>query len=265
MKNPWIYIGTLLVLVLVLPALSGQGEAAPLAQFTPFPTPTPGQDGRIIYIAEPGDSAWRIAAIFGLSMEELRALNKWGVESPTIIAGDSIILGFSSIIQATPTMGPSPTAGPLLPTPSREPGWGQLCIILYNDLNGDSLRQESEPSLPGGAFSVSSRDGTFSKTAETKPGDEHECHENIPEGTFNITVAIPDGYNPTTELNYSLRIQAGETHYVDFGAQANSETVAEQPGPVGEGNSPIFGLIGGALLIAAVGLALFGGRLLRVK
>jgi len=52
----------------------------------------------------------------------------------------------------TVTAGPTATATPILPTPSQT--WpGQLCILLFNDLNGDSIRQEAEPSIPDGAIS----------------------------------------------------------------------------------------------------------------
>ena len=39
--------------------------AAPALQLTEFPTPTPGPDGRIIYIVQDGDTLWRIAAVKG--------------------------------------------------------------------------------------------------------------------------------------------------------------------------------------------------------
>jgi hypothetical protein len=249
------------------PALAAPLGGTLVAQFTPFPTPTPGPDGRIIYIAVEGDSAWRISAIFGFTGDkynELRTLNKWG-DNPVIRPGDEIILGFSAPAEPTVAAGPSQTPAPILPTPSPEAGWGELCLILFNDLNGDSLRQESEPSLPGGAISISSRDGSISLTADTAVGFDHQCFKDLPEGRYNISIAIPEGYNPTTVLNYSLDILSGEINYVPFGAQANSETVAELPTPQGEGNSPWLGLLGGALVVAALGLAFFGGRFLRLK
>ena len=64
----------LLVLSFTIPAL-----AAPKAQQTVFPTPTPGPDGRIIYIVQPGDTLWRVSAITGVPLDELRGLNNLGV------------------------------------------------------------------------------------------------------------------------------------------------------------------------------------------
>ncbi len=49
--------------------------AAPNPQLTNFPTPTPGTDGRIIYIVQEGDTLWRIAAVAGINVADLRDLN----------------------------------------------------------------------------------------------------------------------------------------------------------------------------------------------
>jgi hypothetical protein len=128
----------LIVLTTILPAV-----AAPQAQFTPFPTPTPGTDGRIIYIVQPNDSWWRIAAIYAIDLNELLRLND-ATNDTILVEGEEVILGFGGPAEVTPTFGPSPTPTPRLPTPSPQPGSGTLCVILYNDANGDSLRQEEE-------------------------------------------------------------------------------------------------------------------------
>ncbi len=50
--------GTLVAVGLLL--LTWPVTAAPPLQATDFATPTPGPDGKIIYIVQPGDSLWRI-------------------------------------------------------------------------------------------------------------------------------------------------------------------------------------------------------------
>jgi hypothetical protein len=237
--------------------------AAPLFQLTPFPTPTPGPDGRIIYKVQDGDTLLRISLIAGITVDELRGLNE--ITGDNIFVGQELLLGLGGPSQVTPTPGASPTPTPLLPTPSPQPGLANLCVILYKDVNGDSIRQEDEPSIPGGAISVNNRSGSVSKTTQTGDGLDAYCFEEMPEGEYTISVAIPVGYNPTTVTNYSLRLNAGDETFIDFGAQANSEAVADAPTPTGSGRSPLLGVIGGIFLLVGAGLAIFASRLLRSK
>jgi LysM repeat protein len=261
-NNRWL-IGFISVIGLAaLISLSVPALAAPALQMTPFPTPTPGSDGRIIYIVKSGDTLLRISLISGVSVEELRGLNN--LTSDNIFEGQELLLGLGGPSQTTPTPGPSPTPTQELPTPSPQPGFANLCIILYNDLNGDSIRQEEEPSIPGGAISVNNRAGDVSLTTDTEDGLEHHCFEEVPEGEYTLTVAIPEGYNPTTESNYTLVLIAGDETFIDFGAQANSLTLIEAPTPTGSGRSPLLGIVGGIILFIGLGLAVFAWGMMRV-
>lgn len=269
-----------LVIFLLLALNAGlPGQAAPLAQLTVFPTPTPGADGRIIYIATQDDTIWRIAAISGLTVDELKSLNN--LTSDIVQPGQQFLLGFAGPVAASPTVGPSATPAAVTPTSTAGPGWGIICVLLYEDENGDSIRQEEELSLIGGAISISDRLGRASLTADTPSGglsDLYEpepedlgytCFDQLLEGEYNITVGIPDGYNPTTVLNRSIILSAGDETLLAFGAQANTETAAESAIiPETPGTSPLLGIAGGLLLILGGGLgfyAFFLRRSRRVK
>ena len=115
----------LLVLSFTIPAL-----AAPKAQQTVFPTPTPGPDGRIIYIVQPGDTLWRVSAITGVPLDELRGLNNLGADEP-IFEGQELLIGFGGPAEVTPTPGPRPTAAPDQPTPTAETGSPRRSVIPY--------------------------------------------------------------------------------------------------------------------------------------
>lgn len=269
----------LIIFLLLALAASLPGQAAPLAQLTVFPTPTPGADGRIIYIATQDDTIWRIAAISGLTVDELKSLNN--LTSDIVQPGQQFLLGFAGPVAASPTVGPSATPAAVTPTSTAGPGWGIICVLLYEDENGDSIRQEEELSLIGGAISISDRLGRASLTADTPSGglsDLYEpepedlgytCFDQLLEGEYNITVGIPDGYNPTTVLNRSIILSAGDETLLAFGAQANTETAAESAIiPETPGTSPLLGIAGGLLLILGGGLgfyAFFLRRSRRVK
>jgi len=247
----------LILLGFTLPALA----AAPL-QATVFPSPTPGPDGRIIYLVQPGDTLWRIAALADISIDQLRALNNL-TANDVIAPGDEIFLGLGGPATPIPPDQPTVTPTPSGPTPTPEIGYGTLCVILYDDVNGDAIRQEEEPSIPGGRISIANADGSISITEDTLGGLDHFCSENLKEGEYNITVGIPDGYNPTTAFNASIILNGGDETYLDFGAQPNSETLAEAPAPIGTGKSPLLGIIGGIVLLAGIGLGIYAAVMKR--
>jgi LysM repeat protein len=269
-------VGLLLVGTVTATLLTGPAPAVLAAQLTVFPTPTPGPDGRILYIIQENDTLWRISAITGVSIETLRDLNNLGPDDP-IRPGDILLIGLAGPAEISPTQGPIPTAMPQEPTPTSEPGWGNLCVILYNDQNGDSMRQEEEPSIPRGQINVSNRSGSVSLTAETPAGGNssdaetpeekgYTCFDELAEGVYIVTVAIPEGHNPTTVLNRTLELGAGDETFLSFGAQANSETQAESAIiPESPRRSPFLGIIGGVLLLIGLSLGVYAGLLRRTK
>jgi LysM repeat protein len=240
-------------------------QAAPPVQI-PIYTPTPGPDGRIIYIVKQGDSLISISIISGVSVEKLRELNN--LTDDKILEGQELLLGLAGPGEIQITPGPTPTATPILPTTTPRSGSGTLCILLYNDLNGDSIRQEEEPSIPDGAISINNRSGSINLTETTLSGLEHFCFEEIPEGEYTIRVAIPAGFNPTTDTGYSLVLGAGDSTYVDFGAQTKSDDGLENIPEIaitGERKSPILAIAGAVFVLLGLGLALFAGKILKGK
>ncbi len=267
-KLAFIFSSLGIFLLLMQSALAVQ--AAPLPQGFQFATPTPRPDGRIIYIVQPGDSCLRISLLTGISVDELRTLNRLDADC-TLRENQELLLGFGGPAAASPTPGPSPTPTPVLPTPTPVSGGaGEVCVLLYNDLNGDSLRQEkedesgtvaegTEPAIPGGAVSLSNRAGTYSQTRNTEAGLQPICFADVPQGVYNVSVAVPDGYNPTTTLSNTFTLDAGSTVYIAFGAQEKSLGVISAG--EGDGAGSILGWVGGLLLLGGLGLGVYAARM----
>ncbi len=233
-------------------------RAAALAQPTPFPTPTPREDGAIVYIVQPGDTLWRIAAISGVPIEELRALN--GLRSDVVSPGQPLILGYA-VPGATPTpaeAGPTPT--PVLPTPTAVPQMGSICVFLFEDANGNAVFDDDEVYLAGGAVSLQSRAGE-AHTGTT--ADEPLCFDELPPGDYSIAMGIPEGLNPTTATNRPLRLEEGDTLYVAFGAQYARQDVgllAPRGAEGGAQGSPLLALVGAALVLGGLALGWYAWR-----
>lgn len=261
--NPKRFFVLLILCGLLLFGLWLPAGAAPVAQ--QYVTPTPGEDGRILYVVQPGDSCFRVAALHNISVEQLRQLNSKLDENCTLVEGQELLIGVAVAATATPPVNLSPVAPTATPTPLS--GLTQVCVLLFNDANGNAMREETEPAVAGGAVSVTEINGKYSASLNTEiPSDpdvyQGRCFDNVPAGTYNITVAIPDNYNPTMELSYALEVNAGDRAFVDFGAQ--SKDVVADPGAEVNGSrgggSIVLGVFGALLLLGGAGLGYYAWR-----
>ena len=262
--NPKRFLILFTLISLLLFGLWLPANAAPNMQQL-IPTPTPGADGRIIYIVKPGENCISVAALNGITVEQLRQLNSKLDQNCTLIEGQELLIGIISHA-GTPTAGPSPTPAPPTPSPTPFTGTTEICVLLFNDANGNANREVTEPAVAGGAVSVTENNGEYSAAQNTViPADpaayQGICFSNVPEGSYNITVGIPDNYNPTMQLNYSLNVKAGDRTFVDFGIQ--SKAVVADPGATPKNEpktSPIFGILGGLLLVGGAALGYYAWR-----
>jgi hypothetical protein len=253
---------TLATTLLVLPGLAYSNPAPAAQPPTPFPTPTPNQDGEIIYEVQTGDTAWRIAAIAGITLEELYALN--GLEPTDFLSeGTLLVLGRVGPAPATaPPGAATPTEIQATPTPVS--GTGEICALLFEDVNGNAQLDEDEVALAGGQVSVVDANGQLSgeSTTETEPPEEDPvgvCFPELEDGDYNVSGAVPEGYNPTTSMNAPVRLNPGEVKYVEFGAQASS-ALGGGLQPEGGSNSLVLGVVGLLFLLAAGALGVYAAR-----
>jgi hypothetical protein len=237
-------------------------NAAPSLQ--QYLTPTPGADGRILYVVKPGDNCFVVATLHNISVEQLRQLNSKLDENCTVTEGQELLIGVVSPATSTPEAVTSLGTPTITPTPLS--GTTEICALIYDDVNGNAVREEIEPAVAGGAVSVTEINGAYSASLETViPADSAAfqgiCFVDVPEGNYNITVAIPENYNATTSLNSTLDVNAGDTAYVPFGIQSQDvvvdNTATDKPQ---DGQSTLLGIIGGILLLGGVGLGYYAYR-----
>ena len=251
------------VLLMFLAGVAFPVSAAPQPQG--FVTSTPGPDGRIIYIVKEGDTCSQVALLHGITVPQLRQFNTRLDENCTLNPGQQLIVGLS--VSSLPTLPPPATL--VSPTVTLTPvnGTTEVCVLLFDDANGDALRQDTEFGIDGGAVSLTNVNGSYSQTENTTsaidPDTEEPvraCFTVVPQGDYNISMAIPDNYNPTMLVSYKLTVKAGDRASIDFGAQSKTVT-AEQPAEAqGGGRSSLLGAFGTLLLLAGAGLGYFAYR-----
>jgi len=259
MKKTWIILLIIpfLILLAVLVSRAGAVQARDLHQAA-YQTPTPNELGQIFYTVQEGDSCTRIFLLTNVSIEDIIILNSLTADCD-IRPGQQLLLAEVDPVTPTPE-GPvlTPTPGP--PTPIPFEGTGEICVALFEDLDGNQRRSPNELYLGGGVISVSNRVGTYSETQQTIGGDPAVvglvCFEDVPEGEYNLSMGVPDGYNPTTAMNYAVTVSAGDTIVVDFGAQPSAQMADIDTEP-GAGRSPLLLTIGLFLLAGGAVLAFF--------
>ena len=220
-------------------------------------TPTPGIDGRILYVVQENDTCISIALKNGISEQQLRELNNLQAnDCLSIRPGQQLLIGVRQENTPTPT-----SAVPVTPSPTPIQGNGTICIYLFNDTNGNALAETGEAPLPNGQVSITDQLSRVNLTGATLDSGEPVCFENIPEGDYNLSVAIPEGYNPTTSMNYKLTLHAGDSATVDFGAQPGSRFIATT---TAEGRpSFLLAALGLFFIAAGVGLWFYVRRMSR--
>jgi len=211
-----------------------------------FVTSTPGPDGRILYTVADGDNCSSIALAHGITVTQLRQFNTRLDDTCTVSPGQQLVVG-------------------LQVADSGIGGTTEVCILLFDDVNGDALRQETEFGIAGGAVSLTNLNGSYSQAQNTTADIDPDliepirtCFTNVPPGQYSVSMAIPDGYNPTMSVGYTLEVQAGDRASIDFGAQSKTVTIDE--GDEGGGKSIGLGLFGILLLLGGVGLGYYAYR-----
>lgn len=132
------------------------------------------------------------------------------------------------------------------------PAFANVCIFLFNDKNGNTILEDYEYGIGGAAVSIGAVGSGLNYSGITT-GNEQLCFPDIPKGDYNISVAPPTDYNPTTEMNYALSVTRTGDIIVNFGAQI-SGIAAQRNAKEGietDRNPVMAGL--GILLIAAAG------------
>lgn len=260
----------LLFLGLIVPALFFLGillpfsgaSAAPDMQFV---TSTPGPDGRILYTVVAGDSCLQVAFLHGITVPQLRQFNTRLDENCTLTVGQQLVVGLVSSNVAT--AGPAPTLPSPTVTATPVSGTTEVCVLLFDDANGDALRQETELGIEGGAVSLTNLNGSYSQQQNTSAAVDPDtlepvrtCFIDVPSGEYNVSMAVPDAYNPTMLLSYTLTVKAGDRASIDFGAQSKTLTASEPADTQTNNRSSILGIFGFLLLLGGVGLGYYAYR-----
>lgn len=257
------------------------GQAAPTqsaATLSPAATQTlatADANGRIVHTVQADDTLSSIAFAYGVTVDDLRRLNNLPADSELIVLGSQLIVRDGGPTPS-PTSEPTSTDDPVAATdvPEAEPTQvaevveepeasvpGRICVMSYNDENGNALRDNSENRQPGVTFVLDDSQDIVGRYT-TDGISEPYCFADLMPGVY--TVRWEDAaFTATTSQSWQVNLAAGDIVEREFGVQP-----AGAPAAVEGGSAALIerlpawvvalaGALAIVLLLAALGAAIY--------
>ena len=108
-----------------------------------------------------------------------------------------------------------------------------ICVIFFQDLNGNRIQDNGEAVLPGGDLLLTSGGAPVSEhQTDTKP--DPYCFSGLGAGSYSVQGVAPEGYGLTTPDELHVQAYSGGQVNVAFGA---AEGVATLVPPTADGSA----------------------------
>ncbi len=120
-----------------------------------------------------------------------------------------------------PAPSPSPTPSPIVPppptlaapaptsTPTAQPAEGSICVLAYEDANGNAMRDGEERSLPGVRFALQC-DKDEINVHVSQAAQEPFCFVNLAPATYVVEAIPPESFRGTNPTILSITLSADE-------------------------------------------------------
>ncbi len=214
--------------------------ATPGPSPTPLPTPTPRPDGSIVHVVQSGETLSSIALRYDVAVDKLQELNAGSIGGNNLIrVGQELVVSVPSESPTATPLPQPPTATPQSegetgPSPTPETRGASVCVLAFNDRNGDTVRDpDTESLLPNVEFTLANASGVVAEY--TSDGvNEPYCFTGLEPDSYRVIQQAPAGYEPTGLPEQNVALAAGTSFDLQFGnvrttAAAGSEDVDQEP------------------------------------
>ncbi len=133
--------------------------------------------------------------------------------------------------------------------PSMQPASGQICVLAFDDQNGNGKREPDEPLLPNVDFRLWDTAGGEPRTYRTDGNSEPYCFGNLPTGQFNVQARASGSFDPTTSGQWLVPLSGSAQFDIAYGLRR----IANQPAST-SGTSPL-----GRIALGSIGLIVLAG------
>jgi len=149
---------------------------------------------------------------------------------------------------------------------------GLVCVNMFEDVNMNRIQDQDELYLGGGQIELN-LNGESVEALATDDTPEPLCFNDLEAGEYVAVAVAPTGYGLTTSDQLRLRVQAGSTLNVAFGAAQGVEAIEPPPANANdvaqevvlqdttddEDNTDQLLQISGLIVFGLAGLTLIGG------
>ena len=236
------------------------GTPAQTAQPTPasgtvVPTATISPDAKT-YTVVTGDSLSAIAQRYGLTLDQLLALNPTLTRESVIDVGQVINVAGTPPTPGAPTPGAATLAPTATPQPSPAPTMtptaaaavtattpitpaaptstpasvamsSGLCLQAFDDLNTNLIRDPNEALVAGIVFNVKSVDGKTAVDYTTDGKQEPHCFTTLPDGRYAVNTQLPADRLATTDSAWQMSLLAGTNVNIVLGTRLDVPSTIE--------------------------------------
>lgn len=231
-----------------------------------IPKSTPAPDGSVVHVVRSGETLIGIAVTYGVSLDDIRKLNN--LKGDTIYVGQSLVIKTASAPEPEPTEEESgeeeaaeqPTEE--APEVAEAGSTSTICVMSYEDGNGNGIREPEEAKLGGITFMLSDGINTVG-TYTTDGTNEPYCFTDLTPGAYVVSW-VADTFSPTTDQTWAASVGPGATVSREFGAKsagaAEAEESAEEKEPSGGPPTWLIAVgaaFGAILLLSGLGVAAY--------
>jgi hypothetical protein len=217
-------------------------------------------------VVQAGDTAWSIAARYGISLDELYAQNDIG---SFLHEGDELLIhpatseaSAESTAEATAEAGAA-AGGGVEPTESadtpeveevpvaeepepvavaeepvakaEEMKGGMICVTAYHDQNTNGLREGGEGLLAGITFAISNGQQEIGDYM-TDGASEPYCFSGLIPGSYQVAERQLEGWATTTLGAWGISLREGDTVNLEFGNVKSQAAGAADSAPAADPN-----------------------------
>jgi len=136
-------------------------------------------------------------------------------------------------------------------------GSGQICVLAFEDLNGNGAKGDDELLLSGVGFTLSDETGVKGSYS-TDGSSEPYCFGNLAPGSYTVQARGPANMETTTAGQWAISLASGAQFDVMYGAQAVGAAAASPAAAGSAAGGSGFSTLG-RIALGGLGLLILAG------